>query len=203
MATRPLVTLVLVAVLGGHPFPEARASQDDSGSIVGTVECRGAASCDGAIIYVDAIAGRRFDPGPVAIMDQRALRFVPHVMTVLVGTTVRFPNSDDLRHNVFSASSAKLFNLGLYEPGVVPAVTFDRPGVVELLCHVHPEMSAYIVVTETPYVARVERSGRFRLRGVPAGTYQVRAWREQLGEQQRQVTVKIGTATEVHFQLRP
>ena len=122
-------------------------------------------------------------------MDQKKLRFVPHVLPVLVGTTVEFPNSDPVAHNVFSISEAKRFNLGLYKHGTVRRMTFDRPWVVELLWNVHLEMSAYIVVLKNPYFARTAADGTYRIENVPAGQHRLRCWYEQSPAQSRLVEV--------------
>ena len=89
------------------------------------------------VVYVEDIAGSFPSPDKPAVMDQKNLRFVPHVLPVLVGTTVEFPNSDPVAHNVFSISEAKRFNLGLYKHGTVRRVSFGRAGGVELRCDVH------------------------------------------------------------------
>ncbi|MGB9106015.1 MAG: plastocyanin/azurin family copper-binding protein, partial [Terriglobales bacterium] len=100
----------------------------------------------GFVAYVDDVAGPFPTPDRVVLMDQKSLRFVPHVLAIQVGTTVEFANSDPLAHNVFSISSPKRFNLGLYGRGTSRRMKFDQPGVVQLLCNVHQEMSAFIVV---------------------------------------------------------
>jgi plastocyanin len=189
-------SLLAVTVLGGG---EVRAAE---GVVQGTVRCHGVADCTGAIVYVDRIPGRQFSPGNPVVMDQVRLRFVPYVLPVLVGTTVVFPNSDEVRHNVFSPSAAKRFNLGTYPQGVAKQVVFDMPGVVELLCNVHPEMSAYILVIGTPYSATVDRDGSFTLTGLPAGTYTLVAWRPQMTAQPREVTVTRDATQSVQFDLR-
>ncbi len=146
------------------------------------------------IVSVEDIHAPFPAPAP-AVMDQRGLIFVPHVLPIVVGTTVAFLNHDPLAHNVFSISPAKRFNLGLYGPGTVRRMKFDKPGIVELLCNVHQEMSAYIVVLKNPYFARVQTDGAFRIADVPAGKHQVRFWQEQLGERTRAVEVpRDGTA---------
>ena len=149
------------------------------GEIAGKVDWRGAQDHSNAIVYalkspiepVPAVKG-------VAVLDQINLTFVPHVLPVLQGTTVSFPNSDGLRHNVFSPSPAKRFNLGVYPRGVQRQVTFDQPGEVALLCNVHPEMAAYILVLETPYFAVTSKDGTYALRNVPSGQYTLTIWHE-------------------------
>lgn len=148
----------------------------------GTVEGRvtSAAPADPAniVVSIDHVEGRFPAPSRPAVMDQRGLRFVPHVLPILVGTTVEFANSDPLSHNVFSISDAKRFNLGLYQRGTARQLRFDQAGVVQLLCNVHLEMSGFIVVLPNPYFARVNPDGTYRISGVPAGRHRVRAWKE-------------------------
>jgi len=97
---------------------------------------------------------------------------------VIVGTTVAFPNSDEIRHNVFSPGPPR-FDLGTYPQKTTKFHLFDTPGVWTLLCNVHAEMSAYVVVTETPYFARTDKDGRFVLKDVPPGTYTLKVWHEK------------------------
>lgn len=178
------------------------AGTASAGAIQGKMICRGVRDCTGALVYIEKIPGRTFSPGSEAVMDQLNLRFVPHVLPVVVGTKVAFPNSDEVRHNVFSPSPTKRFNLGTYPRGTTKYLVFDKPGVVDLLCNVHAEMSAYVVVVETPYVTQVARDGTFVLKDVPAGNYAVRAWREELKEQRREVTVREGESLTLDFELR-
>ena len=132
------------------------------------------------VVYVERIAGKTFAPpaAPV-VVDQKNLAFQPHVLPVLVGTRVTFPNSDEVRHNVFSPTKGATFDLGTYPLGASRTHQFDVPGVVTLLCNVHAEMSAYVVVTETPYFAVSERDGHFAIPGVPPGRYQLVTWHER------------------------
>ena len=147
------------------------------------------ADLSNVVISVEDIDGSFPTPGKPVVMGQKGLRFVPHVLVVLVGTTVEFPNSDPLSHNVFSISPTKRFNLGLYAGGITRRLRFDNPGVVELLCQVHPEMSAYIVVVRTPYFAQTGPNGAYRIDGVPTGRHRVRFWHERYLAQERTVQV--------------
>jgi hypothetical protein len=122
-------------------------------------------------------------------MDQKNLHFVPHVLPILAGTTVEFPNSDPLLHNVFSISAAKRFNLGLYGRGTVRSIRFDKAGVVQLLCNVHQEMSAFIVVLKNPYFTVVRTGQKFQILNVPAGSHRVLCWQEELKAKQLIVNV--------------
>lgn len=170
--------------------------------IRGTITVPGAADSGDAVVYIDKIPGQTFaPPARPVVLDQLQLTFVPHVLPVLVGTTVAFPNSDEVRHNVFSPSPAKLFNLGTYARGVSRSVTFDKPGEVALLCNVHPEMSAYIVVVETPYFAVTGRDGSFVIKGVPPGSYTLKAWHEESRSASTPVVVGLKKAATVRLRL--
>ena len=148
------------------------------------------------VISVEDIEGPFPAPQEAVVMDQKYLTFVPHVLAIQAGTTVEFPNSDPLSHNVFSISEVNRFNLGLYQRGVVRRMKFDKPGVVELLCNVHLEMSAYIVVVKNPYFARTDSAGKFRIDGVPPGEHRLRCWHERLESQEQNVEVpKVGTVS--------
>lgn len=132
-------------------------------------------------------------------MDQKGLRFTPHVLVIQVGATVEFPNSDPMSHNVFSISDAKRFNLGLYTRGAIRRLIFDKPGVVELLCNVHLEMYGYIVVVKNPYFTRTDSPGAYRIDGVPAGRHRLHCWHERLPTEERTVEVPETGSVTVDF----
>lgn len=148
------------------------------------------------VISVEDLEGPWPVPTETAVLDQKELRFVPHVLAIQVGTTVEFPNTDPVSHNVFSISDTKRFNLGLYRRGAIRRLRFDRPGIVELLCNVHLEMSAYIVVLKIPYFAQPKSDGTYRIENVPAGQHRLRCWHERLPAQERTVLVpETGSVT--------
>jgi plastocyanin len=153
----------------------------------------------GWVVWVDDITGEYPAPKAHAILDQKSMRFIPHILPILVGTTVDFLNSDSFLHNVFSISPAKQFNLGLYPTGRVPTILFDKPGIVAILCNVHPEMSAYIIVLKTPFFAVPGPDGHFIIRNVPSGNRLVRCWSEDGRIQERRVTLVAGTVQTVDF----
>ena len=111
-----------------------------------------------------------------AVMDQKNRMFIPHVLPVQVGTSVRFPNSDDIRHQVYSFSPAKTFQLPLYAGTPSTPLIFDKTGVVTLGCNIHDQMSAFIVVLETPYFEKTAGDGRASLNDVEAGRYTLHVW---------------------------
>lgn len=156
----------------------AIVSSSIAADIRGTVVVANAANPASVVVFLDNVPGSYSPPVEPIVLDQYSLRFVPHVLAVLVGTTVVFPNSDETRHNVFSSSPAKRFNLGMYPPGASRKVRFDQPGEVDLLCNVHPEMSAYVIVLQNPFFAVTNKDGRFVLPKVPPGSQVIKTWRE-------------------------
>jgi plastocyanin len=110
------------------------------------------------------------------VIRQQNKRFDPSVLVVRVGSLVDFPNLDPFFHNVFSLFDGKRFDLGLYEAGATRAVRFDREGICYIFCNIHPEMSAVVVVVETPYFAISNRSGELTIGDVPPGEYRLWVW---------------------------
>jgi plastocyanin len=148
-------------------------------------------SGQGAVVYVELRPGESFGPPPAEPTEvvQRDLSFVPRVTVVQVGTKVRFPNRDRVRHNVFSPSRTRRFNLGIYLPGESREVQFDTPGTVTLLCNIHENMNGYVLVVATPFFAAVRADGTFSIASVPEGPRTVTLWREGQPLLQRSVTV--------------
>ena len=152
-----------------------------------------------SVVYVDTIAGKTFPaPKQHAVMDQKGLLFLPHVMAVQQGTTVEFLNSDNVQHNVFwsAVGNDKKAgrNLGTWPKGEKRPFTFDTPGLVPLFCNVHPEMEAYLVVTPTPYFAETDDNGNYKINDVPDGSYNLVVWHEGAKGQTKSVTVSGDTA---------
>ena len=151
-----------------------------------------------SVVYVDAISGKTFPaPAEHPVIDQKGLVYQPHVTAVLVGTTVDFLNSDSVAHNVFWTSiggNKKLgHNLGTWPKGEKKSFKFDAPGAVPILCNVHPEMSAYLVVVPTPYFATSDQAGNYKIENVPDGSYTVIAWHEGAKNQSKPVSVSGDT----------
>ena len=143
------------------------------------------------VVYLDTAPRGAFDerePGR-AILDQRNETFVPHVLAVMVGTVVDFPNSDRTYHNVFSLSRARRFDLGRYAAGRSKSVRMDRPGVVRVFCDIHSHMNAFVLVFNHPFFDVTEPDGRFEVAGVPPGTYTLVGWYEGESRVTRPVVV--------------
>lgn len=141
-------------------------------------------------------------PGPVPVkIVQKEATFEPHVLPVVVGTTVRWPNEDDIFHNVFSMTETQDFNLGFYKKEKVPEVRFDKLGRVDVFCALHTAMHCIILVLPNPFFAVADAKRRFVIRDVPAGTYRVRAWHERLPNQVKDVIVPATGEVKVDFVL--
>lgn len=145
-------------------------------------DANGLPATNGVVSLIPKDPSQPLPPAPSAeaVMDQVDKEFVPHVLAVRTGTRVRFPNSDNIRHHVYSFSKPKLMELKLYSSGETKAVTFDKPGVVVLGCNIHDWMVGYIVVVDTPYFARSDAAGNAVITGLPAGHYTLQAWHPRL-----------------------
>ncbi len=170
-------------------------------AMAGTVTGKVSGASGSSVVYVDTIPGKTFPaPQKSVVIDQKGLLFQPHITVVQAGTTVEFLNSDNVAHNVFwpaiSGDKKAGHNLGTWPKGQKKAYKFDKPGVVPLLCNVHPEMAGYIVVTPTPYYAETDAQGNYKIADVPDGSYKVVAWHEGYKQASKQVTVKGDTKTD-------
>lgn len=182
--TRAAIILLLLATTAGGASVE-------TGTVKGTISAASGPVAD-AVVMIDTPGAPAAAGAPHAVVTQRDMKFVPHVLTVAAGTTVDFPNRDPLLHNVVSSSPAKRFDLGMYPQGETKSVTFDAPGVVELRCNAHPEMSGFVVVHSSPHAAVTDARGVYTITGVPAGSHPVRIWHETLAPRAMTVTVRAG-----------
>ena len=192
-------TLKCAALTGGMFLAAlSLASVAKAGDVKGKVAVQGLKSAGNIVVYVDAIPGKKFDPPSQHVtIDQRQMAFVPKVTAVIQGTTVDFLNSDSVAHNVYWPSiggNKKLgHNLGTWPKGEKKSFKFDAPGAVPILCNVHPEMSAYLVVVPTPYFATSDQAGNYKIENVPDGSYTVIAWHEGAKNQSKPVSVSGDT----------
>ncbi len=146
------------------------------------------------VIYLDGAATEpaALTTSNVPQVAQVDRRFSPDLLVVAAGTTVSFPNMDPIFHNIFSLSRAKSFDLGSYDRGQTRKVMFPKSGIVDVYCHLHPNMEATIVVTPNRWYARADSSGQYRISGVPAGQYTVVAWHKYAGFFRKTVTIGGG-----------
>lgn len=169
-----------------------------SGSIEATIVDREGISVPEVAVYAvprvpTASAGGRSTEA-VATMDQRDLAFVPHLLVVETGTSIKFPNSDAVLHHVYSFSPARRFELPLYAGTVHEPLNFDEPGLVTLGCNIHDGMLGYILVVETPYFGLTNGSGKIRLDGLPDGDYDVHVWTPRQRPQQLPQPASVSVA---------
>jgi hypothetical protein len=133
-------------------------------------------------------------------MDQSGLKFVPHLLVITAGDTVKFQNHDGVAHNVYSPDGEG-YNLGSFKGGEERSQVFAAAGVFQQLCSVHPDMLGYVFVGQNPYAAEVDAQGRYALHDVPPGTYQLKAWNAHLPAASRSVTVAAGAAVSLDLEV--
>ena len=142
------------------------------------------------LVYLEPAGGKVIRKSPATFqMMTRGKILVPHVLAVPVGSTVQFPNDDPISHNLFSLSSSNAFDLGLYRKGAGKSQKFDAPGLVNVYCNVHPNMSAVIHVMATPYYVFADPAGSYAVTDVPPGKYRLVAWNEQGGQTESMVEI--------------
>jgi len=153
-----------------------------------------------AVVYLDGA----FPPPsslPVKQIAQKDLTFLPSLLPLRIGTKVEFPNLDDAYHNIFSYSPAKRFDLGRYRPDErpIPTQVFDKQGLVILRCDIHEHMRGLILVLNTQYFVMTDTNGHFRLNGLPAGHYTLKAWIDSRTTREKSVELKSGQTLHVDF----
>ncbi|MGC4085594.1 MAG: carboxypeptidase regulatory-like domain-containing protein [Vicinamibacterales bacterium] len=221
---RAALLLVASALLAAFPWATPRAGAR-TGVITGHIELRRTPVAAGrrpgvadlgtpavqpvaerqmSVVYLESAPRGAFEQNEPArvVMDQRNETFVPHVLAITTGTTVDFPNSDRIYHNVFSLSKTRPFDLGRYAVGRSKSVRFDRSGIVRVFCDIHSHMSAFILVFSHPFFSVTDAAGRYRIDNVPPGSYTLVAWNEGVTAESRAITVGDGATTEADFTLR-
>jgi plastocyanin len=150
------------------------------------------------VIYVD---GQLPTKPATALIEQKNRRFVPETLVVPIGSTVSFPNLDPIFHNVFSLSKVKSFDLGNYARNQTRSVSFTKPGIVFVHCHLHPNMAAAIVVSPNAWSTQPDGVGRYELADVPAGKHKVIAWHKAAGFFEQTIDVPASGRTLVDFAI--
>jgi len=149
-------------------------------TIAGAVTGGGPTGPGGAVVWLKRLDGRtpRPTPAPNQVVTQCEKTFLPHVLAVTTGSSVQFRNDDRIYHNVFSIAKPNEFDGGIRATGATYVKTFSHPGVVQLLCNIHATMNAFVVVVDSPYYAKAQASGAFKIHNIPPGRYDVSAWHE-------------------------
>lgn len=197
-AIKTIPLLVLFGLLAGVV---------DAGSITGKVTAKKKKYLPHAVVYIDSVKGDFEIPKEHPVMDQKNMVFHPHVMPVLAGTTIDFLNSDDVAHNVFSPDkSADKFNLGTWPKGEVRSFTFekrcDKVCDAVMLCNVHPEMEAFVLVMQNPYFSTTDEEGKFTIKNVPAGEYTVSVWHPKRKAESMVVVVPANESVSMEIALK-
>lgn len=188
---------VLLFCLTAMAFPA-----DGAGGITGTVRTRGVKNPGDVVVYIEKVESQFQPPKTPVPIDQIKRTYVPHVLAVLVGSEIEFRNSDNDLHNIHARQGGrKLFNFGIPFQAKVRK-TLKKQGIVTLLCDVHPEMSAFIVVTQNPFFAKPDEKANYTIENVPPGTYTLRTWHEKLKPQSKEVKVSEGSNVRGDFELR-
>jgi plastocyanin len=160
------------------------------------------------VVYIEgavgtnSVASTNLEEVATTRIAQEGAVFSPHVLPIMAGTTVEWPNNDRIYHNVFSMSDAKQFDLGLYK-GNPPdkRVKFDKPGRVDVFCSIHTSMNCIVLVLENPYFAATDGSGNYKIADVPPGKYKLKAWHERLPADEQEITVPTNGEVKVNFVL--
>jgi plastocyanin len=191
--TRSLRLLLLMAAAMVRP------ALADGGTVTGKVEATPAKYLEETVVY---LKGPKVPAKPqTRIMDQKAMAFVPHVLAVTVGDTVKFQNHDGVVHNVYSPDNEG-FNLGSFKQEEERSYLFAQEGSYSQLCSMHPEMLAYVFVAPTPYTAVVDKKGNFTIANVPPGTWQVAVWNSRLKGADKGVAVAAGQTVTANLSVK-
>ena len=151
------------------------------------------------VIYLKSVPSMPVETGGSEELQMLQLgeTFIPHVLPIVKGSTVSFPNQDPIFHNVFSLSGTESFDLGRYPKGDSRSVTFDEVGIVPVFCHLHSDKSAIIFVLDNPYFVVPDPDGQYQIENIPAGTYTLVAWHERSEQVEQQVDVTAGHTLEL------
>ena len=200
----------------GHVRAEGKAGAEEANCAPGNYDSRAYkfaqrvdyAAMHDFVVYIEGPVGTNQPVAPgkplevvtIRVAQHKAM-FYPHVLPVLKGTVVEWPNDDDIFHNVFSFSETQPFDLGLYKGHEVKPVTFNTPGRVDVFCSIHSSMNCVVLVLENPYFASTDGKGRYVIQNVPPGTYKLKAWHERLPSQHKEIIVPEAGDVKMDFTL--
>jgi plastocyanin len=190
--TRHRISFVTALVISAGAMVAA-APAYAGGGIEGTVSyARGAGDL---LVYVVKVPRTFAPPKEHSVIDQKGIRFSPHVLPILVGTTVDFVNGDPVSHNVFSPDNEG-YNLGTWPKAERRSYTFKRVQVYTQLCSIHPDMEAFIIVLQNPYFATTTADGHFTIADLPPGHYEIKVWGERLKSAQKNKSFRVDVTAE-------
>ena len=197
------LTLLLSFFILTHLSLPAYDAQDENGAVSGTIEVFRARHSGDVVVYLEGAGIKKEYPPPqeASLLDQKNLVFHPRVLPILKGTTVNFLNSDDVQHNVFAPGKVEKFNLGTWGKNGKKERTFNEPGEIVILCNVHSEMVAYVIILENPFFFKTDEEGHFKIENIPPGDYQLKIWHEKMKLAPQKITVVGGETTEINLEL--
>ena len=172
-----------------------------AGTISGKINITGELSGEPVAVYLEEVKGKFQPPKKNPEIVQKNQSFQPAVLAVLKGTTVEFPNLDDVFHSAFSFSPSNPFDLGLYGAGSDQWFQMKNPGVVEVFCNIHDNMQSNILVLENPYFSMTTSASTYRIEDIPEGTYKITAWLSRDVVKSKTVSVKAGKMVNLDFNL--
>lgn len=190
----PLAGVLLLLFTATH----AGSALASGGTVSGKVEANPAKYLEETVVYLKAVSGGQ--AAKTLSMDQKGMKFIPHVLTVAQGDTVEFFNHDTVAHNVFSPDNES-YNLGTFKPGETRTYNFKQAGLYTQLCSIHPEMLGFIFVGQNRFAAVVDSTGKFTINDVPPGNYELAVWNSHLKATAKQITVVDGKTAEASFSL--
>ncbi len=200
MRTTSIAASLAVAMGLGLGLAAPGVARAAGGTISGKVDATPAKYLADTVVYLKSVPGS-YAPKTIH-MDQKGLKFLPGVLVVTQGDTVKFLNHDNVAHNVYSPDG-EAYNLGTFKPNEEASYTFKKSGVYTQLCSIHPEMLAYIFVSQNPYAAAVDAKGHFTLKDVPPGTYQLAVWNgAKLKAPDKSVTVAAGKTLQENVSIK-
>jgi plastocyanin len=178
----------------------AAAASAAGGTISGKVEATPPKYLEDTVVYLKNVPGS-YAPRSHEV-DQKGMKFLPRIVTATQGDSVKFLNSDSVAHNVYSPDGEG-YNLGTFKQSESASYTFKKAGVYSQLCSIHPEMLAYVFVGQNPYAAAVDAKGRYVIKDVPPGTWQLAVWNAaKLKAPEKGVTVAAGKTTEENLAIK-
>lgn len=190
-----------IAVVFAGLMVVASVSAADAGSVSGKARVAGKESAANIVVYLEGVQGAFKLPEKRPEVNHINLQFEPPVSAILKGATMDFPNSDSVFHSAFSISPSNPFDLGLYQKGREKFVLFKNPGVVELFCHIHSHMHAFVLVLDNPYFSVTNDGGEFALANVPDGDYTIKAWANPTTVMTKTVSVAGNRTVNMDFTL--
>ena len=195
-AGAPAESTGLITPSRDTPLPDVA---EGAGTIKGVLKSPYARVAEG-VVFIESVESKLGPPSKNPVMDQKNKIFIPHLLPIMAGSTVDFPNTDDVRHSVYARpGSAAKFNLGQYAAGVIKHIKIDELGVTHLACNIHKEMSAYVISLQNPYFAMTDRKGNFELHDVPAGRRRLTLFHEKLESKTIEVLVEADKETHAEF----